>query len=948
MDTVLRFLQTLWGDDDLPGQIVIWSSDTKKSYWFTELQEAAEAAYKLGKKQNVFVGMGRQMWELAHERKPDGTQANTRGSEFSVTAIPGLWMDIDIAGDGHKESELPASIDDAMGLARSLPLLPTIVVHTGGGIHAHWLFKEPWELEDAESRTVAKQMLTRLQYTIQMAAKDKGWELDSTYDLARVLRPAGTFNHKTGTPREVAIINFHDERRYLPEDFDSILLEVTQQRSVAPRVDPASVLNGIPEGARDVTLFRYACNLRERRMPFEEAEILICQAADNCTPKFPRDQALEKLKSAWKYPEGTERQANKQEAVKKLKDIATWAADQILTHETVGSLATIKEVDEVEYQRIKNSLRKVVSVRDLDGMVKKEVAARKEARLEEVGEAPKTPLEEILKDMPVKGLRKPLNWTVNENGIHMATENGVIRACSVPVILTGKNENIETGEERVAMAFIHDGQWKSLTAEGSVIFGSPAIMKLRDFGLPVASTNARDLIQYLTDFEHENRDILPRQKAISHLGWVNKETFLPGMERDVVLDLNPAMMTRASYYKEQGLLEDWMAMIRPIREYPLGRFVLAAGFASALLQPLEQRAFLLHAWGSSTIGKSACLKATLSIWGDANQTMTNFSSTPVALERMASLRHSLPLGIDERQVAGNRQDQVNQLMYMLGGGKSKDRGTKLGDLTEAGSWRCIVLTNGEQPLTDDRSAAGLKTRSIEINGEFVPNKDLADTFHTKTSTYYGTAGPAFIKALIQKEKDEPKWVQSRFEDLYHRLVDAFPDVPTVAAGSIATVCMGDFLSSIFVWGVDEDVAWDEAVQIGILVMDQMGTVTEKADCTRSYDFFCAWVGSNMSHFIDDSITGTRYGYLVPEDRQVYVYPHILRNALEEEGLNYKKVLRDWAESDLLFPTYIDGRIRKETRQVRIPGNSGRGSFYVVKYTDLGLDPDDIDAPTENW
>lgn len=67
------------------------------------------------------------------------------------------------------------------------------------------------------------------------------------------------------------------------------------------KIDPVSILQGVPEGLRDTTLFRYACRLRTQGLTKEEAARLVLEAARNCQPPFPENTAREKLESAWKY-----------------------------------------------------------------------------------------------------------------------------------------------------------------------------------------------------------------------------------------------------------------------------------------------------------------------------------------------------------------------------------------------------------------------------------------------------------------------------------------------------------------------------------------------------------------------------------------------------------------------------------------------------------------------
>ena len=60
-------------------------------------------------------------------------------------------------------------------------------------------------------------------------------------------------------------------------------------------------LEGVPEGERDTTLYRYACMLRAKGLKREEAEVLVLEAATKCKPPFPPKEALAKVESAWKH-----------------------------------------------------------------------------------------------------------------------------------------------------------------------------------------------------------------------------------------------------------------------------------------------------------------------------------------------------------------------------------------------------------------------------------------------------------------------------------------------------------------------------------------------------------------------------------------------------------------------------------------------------------------------
>lgn len=70
-------------------------------------------------------------------------------------------------------------------------------------------------------------------------------------------------------------------------------------------LDTAAVLEGVPIGERDRTLFRLAAKLRHADVPFTFADRLISEAAANCDPPFDARQAHAKVLSAYKRYEPT-------------------------------------------------------------------------------------------------------------------------------------------------------------------------------------------------------------------------------------------------------------------------------------------------------------------------------------------------------------------------------------------------------------------------------------------------------------------------------------------------------------------------------------------------------------------------------------------------------------------------------------------------------------------
>ena len=205
----------------------------------------------------------------------------------------------------------------------------------------------------------------------------------------------------------------------------------------------------------------------------------------------------------------------------------------------------------------------------------------------------------------------------------------------------------------------------------------------------------------------------------------------------------------AAAYCQNGTFRNWLDHMAPHRSRSKFRFILAASFTAPLLRIIKQRIFFVYNWGGSKGGKTAALKAALSAWGDPERLMVNFNATQVGLERTAAFYCDLPLGIDERQLAGNNQGALEKIVYMIASGSGKIRGSKGGGLQTMHQWRTVALATGEEPLSTETSQTGVSTRVLEIYGGPFDNEQDAGLMHQQASMDCGWAGPVFIERLIR-------------------------------------------------------------------------------------------------------------------------------------------------------------------------------------------------------
>ena len=226
-EVVRDFFLNMYGDTVSSDQrLVLWSARDKKSIWTESIDEAVDTVMKVNVS-NLYFGVCLQDWQAAAKERGNRVRREgevdmtfCRGYPSTSVVMPGIWLDLDIAGPGHEKMGLPQSIVDADKILSALPFDPSWVVDTGGGWHVYWLWREPWVLESAEERERAAALVRGFQKLAIQAAIDLGFVLDSTHDLSRVLRPVGTVNAKYNS-----VVKFRDisDHRFNPSDFDEYM-----------------------------------------------------------------------------------------------------------------------------------------------------------------------------------------------------------------------------------------------------------------------------------------------------------------------------------------------------------------------------------------------------------------------------------------------------------------------------------------------------------------------------------------------------------------------------------------------------------------------------------------------------------------------------------------------------------------------------------------------------
>jgi uncharacterized protein (DUF927 family) len=224
-------------------------------------------------------------------------------------------------------------------------------------------------------------------------------------------------------------------------------------------------------------------------------------------------------------------------------------------------------------------------------------------------------------------------------------------------------------------------------------------------------------------------------------------------------------------FEARGTLTEWKAGVGSlIGDHKRATFAVSISFAGPLLGLVRMEGGGFNFYGQSSRGKSTLGQAAGSVWGKGALDpgfVCTWRATANALEATAALHSDSLLVLDELGVV--MPDEAASVAYQLSAGSGKGRSARDGSLRERMTWRLMYISNGEVRISDKhvergrRARAGQQIRLIDLpadagkgfgvfdhGGADNDAKLLADAIKAAAQTFYGTAGPEFVKALMSE------------------------------------------------------------------------------------------------------------------------------------------------------------------------------------------------------
>lgn len=299
-------------------------------------------------------------------------------------------------------------------------------------------------------------------------------------------------------------------------------------------------------------------------------------------------------------------------------------------------------------------------------------------------------------------------------------------------------------------------------------------------GLIVVPGKEQKLLHYLGSFDRKHADWI---KSTPKVGWLDASE-----ERLVYVLPDPAGGVIASNKTErvvfqpeqhspstatmhpQGTLADWQQYVsEPCRGNAFLVFSLCLAFAGPLVKSARAESGGIHFYGRSSRGKTTAAQVAASVFGCGADPsdhglsyVQKWNATVNAFEALLAAHNDGLLVLDEIHTCDAKD--FGSVIYNLAGGRGKSRLDKNAGLRQQRTWRTLVLSTGEksarQKIEEEnkRIFDGQRLRLLDVptdhgiitDAHGSDPGDFALSLKRACARYYGTAGTAFLQALITK------------------------------------------------------------------------------------------------------------------------------------------------------------------------------------------------------
>jgi hypothetical protein len=531
-------------------------------------------------------------------------------------------------------------------------------------------------------------------------------------------------------------------------------------------------------------------------------------------------------------------------------------------------------------------------------------------------------------------LRMPFRYAIDAQGVWSVKvrqlpsgeiQEELTRICTRPLFVVGVDVDVDDGTQTLLVQWYGAGGWQTRQVPRRVAQVARHLAEQAEFGLPVSSESARDVVAYIEAFLAENESHLPKRKTTTVLGWREGgftwgTTFI-GVDGPVadppvrMAEIDPGLRQFVIGYRTSGTWEGWCAAIEQISRYPAAMIAVLAAMGPPLLRHLPGVGNPVVDWaGSTSQGKTTVLRVGASVWGYPNDRdnglIRPWNATRAFIERYANINADLPLFLDDTK-AVHDASVIGNVLYMFAQGQGRGRGSVDG-VRASNTWRSVLLSTGEAPATSYTKAGGANARCFVLwgspfGGQSAEGGQLAEQVTLALLENHGHLGPRLVQWL--QGEGRIAWLKERFRGAHEEWGRL--------AGGDAVVRRG--LTTIALLQVCEDICRELGVprcktnalwELWKAIVHSAEKADKASEALREvYAHACAnqmaFIGRHIVK-LDDSNTQNQEtrapyrGWLGVWDKDegwpfLAFLPNALKDLLEERGYDADAIVRTWLD-----------------------------------------------------
>lgn len=739
-------------------------SESKRSYFkhfgLETFEEAAAYAAALAKR-------GEDVYFACSSFKAPTIEINGKTRQRvkeNAGWVKAFWLDLD-CGEGKEYASQQEALDDLTRFCEETGLPLPLLINSGNGVHCYWVLQE----------AITPEAWYPVAEMLRVVVDNHGVRQDGkcTTDVARVLRPVGTFNFK-GEPKPVALFSEELPEPVTFEQFKGWLTELAGARVAqeaaalqlfavtndlaAGREFPPSSAVEIASRCQQVGAFAQSGGNVPEPLWYQMLGLLkhttegedVCQQWSSGHPSYDPEHTQRKIEQ-WAFGPST------------CESIERAHADGCKNCPWRG--------------KIKSPIQLGVQLPESEPVVTpthQQSAAETDAPLTET-ETPvaetETPLFEIPEAMQgdfsysegrlfYKGTDKkglPAVHAFCEQAFWPEAyfrDDGAVQVNWVSLEPSGRFHKFSLGGGGIG-------------AGGQTLFSA-----LGEHGIVAVSGRKREMEAYINSWFTELKRKVEETVVFHHYGWQSDHSFVvgdrrympDGTVREAKIAGDAALPTYVDAFKPRGTLEQWVEMVDKAYNY-VGQeqyqMVVGAGFGAPLMQLFENYGGItLHGFSPEKgLGKSTALKLQVGIYGDPKRLMrTKQQVTAKAYIAHCGILHSLPVAMDEATNIDPRE--LSDMVYTFSQGTPRTILYRTGHMnTNQQGWSSIQTTTANRSLISTvgafKSNADAEIgRIFEVQFYKVSSlsKEEADRILAESELCYGVAGDIYIRYLVQNRE----------------------------------------------------------------------------------------------------------------------------------------------------------------------------------------------------